>query len=231
MTNLKVLMNTTSAGKIAKLLDSMDNGGSDGQIEASIWNAFVADKGGKTISNSISIEDALKSITTYAVREGHKLGESTSNVAKNWINNIGSTMTNVKDNNPPSALDSKYTAQNISNANKTITDPTTKQKIRYNSEGYVDWIVDEYGCTIFERDTSELINYGLNGHNNIIVKYNLNGEVIEYTRYKEIANKSKSQTYNPDGSLKSYSETEFDGSGHVLKETVYNPDGTVQSRR
>lgn len=232
MTNYNVLMNTTSAGKIVKSLDNMDNGGSDGKIEASIWNAFVADKGGKTISNAISIENALKSITTLAIREGHKLGENTNDLTKKWIDNIGNTMEKVKDNNPPEKLDSKYITQNMSNANKTITDPTTKQQIHYNSDGYVDHVRDEDGATVFERvKNSMIINYGLDGNHNVIIQYNLDGSVKEYERYNETENKSKSQTFNSDGTLKSYAETLFDGRGNVLKETVYNPDGSVKSTR
>ena len=58
VTNLKA----ASAGTIAMALDAKD-GKSDGKISASIWNEFVADKGGKTIQYSINMDNAIKSIS------------------------------------------------------------------------------------------------------------------------------------------------------------------------
>lgn len=58
---------TNRATVIAKELDKKD-GNTDNKISASIWNSYVADKGGNTIKHSISLENAIKSITVYAQR-------------------------------------------------------------------------------------------------------------------------------------------------------------------
>ncbi len=40
-----------------------------GEIAAEVWNPYAKAHGGKTISGSISVKDAMNSITTYTVRE------------------------------------------------------------------------------------------------------------------------------------------------------------------
>ena len=40
-----------------------------GMIAAEIWNPYAKEHGGKQISNSISVVDAMNSISSYAVRE------------------------------------------------------------------------------------------------------------------------------------------------------------------
>jgi len=80
VTNLKA----ASAGTIAMALDAKD-GKSDGKISASIWNEFVADKGGKTIQNSINMDNAIKSISTYLARNAESMKENVNNLASNWL--------------------------------------------------------------------------------------------------------------------------------------------------
>lgn len=87
------LLNTTLAGQIAKQLDAKD-GNKDEQISASIWNKFVNEIGtGKTISEngSISIVNAMNSITTYAVRLAKQAGKNVDELAKEWLENAGGT--------------------------------------------------------------------------------------------------------------------------------------------
>ncbi|MCQ2743999.1 MAG: hypothetical protein MJ230_04290 [bacterium] len=50
MASVQFLLNNTLAGSIAQNLDAAD-GKKDGYIDKSIWNEFVKNKGGKTISN------------------------------------------------------------------------------------------------------------------------------------------------------------------------------------
>lgn len=58
----------TLAGQIVQQLNKNDNE-DDKKIEASIWNKFVGELGaGKTIQESISLDDAVNSVTTYLVR-------------------------------------------------------------------------------------------------------------------------------------------------------------------
>ena len=89
MTEIRQILNS-SAIELANKLDAQDSGGKDGKIEASVWNEFVKDKGGKTIQSSITIENAKKSITTYLFNAAKQLRKSVAEVAKSW----GATGTN-----------------------------------------------------------------------------------------------------------------------------------------
>lgn len=85
MTGINPKINSTQAGMIAKELDKRD-GTEDGKISNSVWNEFVADKGGKTITQFITLENAMNSITTYLVRNAHKAGQSVKELADSWFN-------------------------------------------------------------------------------------------------------------------------------------------------
>ena len=73
----------TAALQLARQLDSADKN-EDGKISASIWNDFVADKGGKEVQEYISISDAVKSITTYAAKISKKTGEAMGSLLEYW---------------------------------------------------------------------------------------------------------------------------------------------------
>lgn len=75
MTEINPRINSTQAGQIAKQLDKND-GNEDGKISASIWNVFVADKGGNPIRYSITLENAMKSISTYLYKNANKAGQT-----------------------------------------------------------------------------------------------------------------------------------------------------------
>ena len=83
MTEIRQILNS-SAIELANKLDAQDSGGKDEKIEASVWNKFVKDKGGKTIQSSITIENAKKSITTYLCNAAKQAGRSVADVAKSW---------------------------------------------------------------------------------------------------------------------------------------------------
>ena len=84
MTEINPILKNTSAYKIAENLDKQD-GTADGKISASVWNEFVKDKGGKEVSEFIDVEDAMKSITTYAIR-GAKVAKTTANeLGEKWF--------------------------------------------------------------------------------------------------------------------------------------------------
>ena len=89
MTDVNPLLNSTSAGQIAQKLDAAD-GTKDGKINASIWNEFVEDKGGKKIKESIDVVSAMNSITTYVVREAKKAGKNVEVLAQEWAGGIKS---------------------------------------------------------------------------------------------------------------------------------------------
>lgn len=85
-------MNTNStalAKRIAVILDEKDTKGKDGKIEASIWNSFVSDKGGKKIREYISINAAIKSLTTYLCRQAKAKGVLIKKLGQDWIDLAG----------------------------------------------------------------------------------------------------------------------------------------------
>lgn len=73
------------ANQIFAKYDAMDTNGSDNKIEASIWNKFVSDKGGKEISNYISKESAIKSIVHYLTNMSKKMGCTVEELANQWL--------------------------------------------------------------------------------------------------------------------------------------------------
>ena len=83
MTEVNPLLNSTSAGKLAQQLDAAD-GTKDGKIDESIWNEFVKDKGGKTVDEFISTEDAMNSITTYVIKEAKANNKEVESLAQDW---------------------------------------------------------------------------------------------------------------------------------------------------
>lgn len=87
MSEVNPLLNSTLAGQIAQKLDAKD-GSKDGKISASIWNEFVAGKGGKEINEFIDVEQAMKSITTYAVKGGNA-EKSADSLAGEWLEAAG----------------------------------------------------------------------------------------------------------------------------------------------
>ena len=85
MTEVNKILKNTSAYQIAESLDKQD-GSADGKISASIWNAFVEGKGGKKINTSISLENAMKSITSYAVRNAKSEKTTANDLGAKWLN-------------------------------------------------------------------------------------------------------------------------------------------------
>lgn len=80
--------NITFASKIAKLLDVSDKKGENGQIDKKAWNLFVADKGGKTIKNYITLYNAERSISIYLARQAKKQGRKIEDIGEEWLSNL-----------------------------------------------------------------------------------------------------------------------------------------------
>ena len=81
--NLKASKANLAKG-ISNVLDISD-GKKDKKISASVWNKFVKDKGGKKIKYSISLENAMKSISVYLERESKRTGKSKEDLAVKWF--------------------------------------------------------------------------------------------------------------------------------------------------
>ena len=97
---------------LAQNLDAKD-GKCDGKISANIWNEFVADKGGKTIKNSITLENANRSISTYLAKNSQSTGKSKDDLGIEWLqqdlsvdkarkNNLGTSI--IEEQNRKEAL-------------------------------------------------------------------------------------------------------------------------------
>lgn len=78
----------TLAGQIVQQLNKNDNK-NDEKIEASIWNKFVQElEIGSSIKESISLDDAVNSVTTYLVRLARQSKGSVDELAKKWLNKL-----------------------------------------------------------------------------------------------------------------------------------------------
>lgn len=96
--NLKASKANLAKG-ISNVLDISD-GKKDKKICASVWNEFVKDKGGKKIKYSISLENAMKSISVYLERESKRTGKSKEDLAVKWF--MGAVDDKIKMNKPAS---------------------------------------------------------------------------------------------------------------------------------
>lgn len=127
MTKIDFKLNPASV--LARSLDAKD-GKQDGKISASVWNDFVKDKGGKTIKNSISVENAEKSIATYLSRNSKEAGKTKDALGLDWVledfNNGKKPLKNDLDPNLLKGLisnpkDPKIIKANADTATKFIT--------------------------------------------------------------------------------------------------------------
>lgn len=84
MTKINSQTQQSLAYVLAQNLDAKD-GKCDGKISANIWNEFVAGKGGKTIKNSITLENATRSISTYLAKNSQSTGKSKDDLGIEWL--------------------------------------------------------------------------------------------------------------------------------------------------
>lgn len=80
----KINSNPNVASILAQNLDAKD-GKQDGKINANVWNEFVQGKGGKTIKYSITVENAMKSISTYLAKNSHSTERSKEDLFTEWF--------------------------------------------------------------------------------------------------------------------------------------------------
>ena len=79
---------STLAKQIANTLDEMDKNPNDKKVEASVWNQFVKDKGGKQISKYIDADDAIKSLVVYLCRQAKEKSRLIVELGQEWIKNL-----------------------------------------------------------------------------------------------------------------------------------------------
>ena len=156
MTDITRLLNTTSAGMIAQELDARDKNGKDNKIEASIWNAFIKDKGGKTVKNFISVTAAMNSITTYVIREAKKLGKNVEQLALEWLNapisnsEIDKAMADSNDSqevkNPKQENPVNENQNTLKNETVIVKDILAKAGLVFEEKSDLDNIVNKYNA-------------------------------------------------------------------------------------
>ena len=84
---------STLAKQLAEKLDALDNGGKNGKIEASVWNEFVKDKGGKTVKSYINTKSAVRSLVVYLCRQAREKGRLIVELGQEWIDGLNSAQT------------------------------------------------------------------------------------------------------------------------------------------
>ena len=191
MKDIQKLLNSTLAGFIAQKLDAKD--GKDGKISASVWNEFAAQYGGKSIKESISVADAMNSITTYAIRESKKAGKSTNELATEWLDTLtgGGSLSGITDGTTPPTVQPKAETKPVAKATPTITPSTVSDKespitlthnIDYrNEEGWTTQEVDAGDSLKATKHTKEgeadVYQMATNG-------INIHGSTVEEVRAK-----------------------------------------------
>ncbi|MCQ2739317.1 MAG: hypothetical protein MJ237_03725 [bacterium] len=251
--DVQFLLNNTLAGSIAKKLDAQD-GATDGKISASIWNAFVADKDGKTIKNSISIENAMKSITTYVVRKA-EVGKR-NEMAKGWLDAISGTVPPEPDKNLPAegatppAEGATPPAEGTTPPSEGATPPSEgttppaegatppAEGATPPAEGTTPPTVDDnppkdtpVSCNIPGALTSSEMNR-LN--TKFAYPFPLDGGRIELDKngyitaeYDKEGKMTCKIKRNDDGTVYSYNDYEYDANGKMTREIERSSDGTV----
>ena len=107
----------TLAFQLAHSLDAIDKNGKNGKIEASIWNNYVGDKGGKQIDNYISINNAAKSLAVYLCRQARNKQNLIQQLGLKWINEVEQNKSN-SDAIKNKKVDTSYSKMNRNDALK-----------------------------------------------------------------------------------------------------------------
>ena len=107
------------ARQLADRLDESDKKGKNGRIEASVWNEFVKDKGGKTISNYINIDNAIKSLIVYLCRQAKANSRLIVELGQEWINSLSDK--SKTDDNADNSENSVKKSKTKSNKKKVDT--------------------------------------------------------------------------------------------------------------
>ena len=102
----------TLAYQIALKLDKMDEGGKDSKINKSIWDKFAQEYNGKEINESMTLEQATKSITTYLIRKASELGTTAEKLAQEWLGKDSNEQSENRSNNRSFEIENNTVEQN-----------------------------------------------------------------------------------------------------------------------
>lgn len=204
-------LNATIAGKITKKLSEKRKNQTDA-IKADVWNEFVQQIGtGNKIKNQISLQNAVNSITKYAVVEAHKQNKKADEVAKEWFNLMGLELSAKKADEVQTAVMSEVLQSNETGNKPAVEIDQDCEHATYREDGTLE-SVDEYS------------------DNNTLLKtthYLTDGKTIEYEEeFSPTTGKVvKSTDYTPEGKVKFVNENDDDGIW--IRQTNYRENGTV----
>ena len=164
-------LNNTSAGAIAKKLDSLDQGGIDQKIEASVWNKFVQSIGtGNSIREHISVAAAMNSITTYACRLANA-DKNANSLAGEWLTGLDNgtieTAESATNTESTAAATTAKSAAAVEQADgggdsgDVYTPPSTNDELKNN----IETLLSDNG---FDINDADLVNAVIEKHNMII---------------------------------------------------------------
>ena len=236
MTEINPLVNSTLAGRIAKELDKKD-GKEDGKISASVWNEFVADKGGKQIKYSITVENAMNSITTYAVRNQSN-EVPVDDLAEKWFNKE----VEFNKNNPPAppvveTAPAEVAVPIVENATDVarpehdpngppVNDPNPPVGMGVRiPESTPPMPIDLYPPRE-EFPNPALANKKVELPNGGFVEYD--GDGFSRGEYDENGNHTRSIDRTDDGGIIYYRDYEYDENGNCTRKVCRNPDGSIE---
>ena len=204
-------LKSTLAYQIAAKLDAQD-GTADGQISKSIWDGFVADKGGGQIEESISLKEAINFIATNLVRQAKTAGQTVDELAKEWLGklNSGEVEKNVQQavTTPPTKAPISEVPQKKTfppEVNIPENDPNPPIMSDQKMKGKPNSVVKE-------KDGTTYCYYGYGSLKSI---NNHKGQQIQWFRY------------NADGSIETYTKSEYDAKGNNTRTVSYTPEGFV----
>lgn len=248
------LLNTTLAGKITKQIAAQQKDKKD-VIKADEWNKFIGQiKTGNTINKHISLENAMNSITKYAVVEAKKQNRTADDVAKEWYNLLGMELSKQaeKPQDPkgkdlpeidPECEKGFYREDGTLEYKNEYADnkETLLMTTHYRTDGKTVEYIEEYS-----PETGNVVkstDYTLDEQIDFINESNEDGQWTKQIGYRKDGTVEYVNEYNPEQNAQKVSTTHYlpDGetvesvdeyspeTGKVIKTTNYAPDGEVLS--
>ena len=222
-----MLLNSTLAGKLTKTLAAKQDN-QEKSIKANIWNDFVAKiKIGNCIKNEISLENAMNSITKYAVVEAHKQNRSANDIAREWFDLMGLEISTPKKEDV--SIDETESAQLTTN--QPEIDPECEEAI-LGEDG--QWCVKRYESgklfsnTYYNTDckTIDYLEEFSQETGKIEKMTQYNDNMVEFVNIHDEDGKwIKQEAYRPDGTLKTYKEYDPEQTGKLVYQLNYAEDG------
>lgn len=212
------LLNTTLAGKITRNL-AAEQKNQTNTIKANIWNKFVEMIGtGKSIKSEISLENAMNSITKYAVVEAGKQNKTVNELATEWLNIMGLELSSKKPANDVVAAEledlvSEGKAEPVAETSSVEIDPDCEES--FYDEDYNRFVVNRYDDMTSKNLLKQTYYLPDRKTKEFDEEYSPEGVKVRLTEYY------------PDGKIEFVNE--HNDKGQWVKQTNYRADGTLES--